>query len=407
MGDRLKAALEGLYGRAPRGMDLGLDAIRASCTRFDFPERSFGAVHIAGTNGKGSTSAMVERIAREAGLKTGLYTSPHLHRFAERIRVDGEPLEDATLATILGDVLAREPGLTFFEVATLTAFLAFREAKVDLAVLEVGIGGRLDATNVIPPPRAAAITRIAFDHQDKLGDTLALIAREKAGIAKPGLDVILGPMETDVEAAIAEVAHGVGATVSRARELTAGIAIERIGLAGAHQEDNARIAWAIGERLGIPRATIARGIANVTWAGRLERIETADGPVLLDAAHNPDGIEALAQQLAAWKLDPSNIALIFGALADKAWPVMLDRIAPLAGTRVYVRPPSNSPRGPADPADLAARCPGETAGSFEEALALARRNVSRGLVLVTGSIFLVGEARGKLLGITGDPALAL
>ena len=407
MGARLKAALEGLYGRAPRGMDLGLESIGASCTRFGFPERSFSAVHIAGTNGKGSTSAMVERVAREAGLKTGLYTSPHLHRFAERIRIDGEPIDDDTLAAILSDVLAREPDLTFFEVATLTAFLAFREAKVDLAVLEVGIGGRLDATNIIPPPRAAAITRIAFDHQDKLGDTLPAIAREKAGIAKPGVDVILGPMQPEVEAAIVEVAHDVGATTSRAHELTAGVRIERIGLAGAHQEDNARIAWAIGQRLGLAPDVIARGIANVSWAGRLERLDTPEGPVLLDAAHNPDGIEALAHQLAAWKLDPANLALVFGALADKAWPTMIDRIAPFAGTRIYVRPPSNSPRGPADPADIAARHSGETAGSFEEALALAHRRVPGGLVLVTGSIFLVGEARGKVLGITGDPALAL
>jgi len=404
----LEAALEELYARTSRGMVLGLDSMRACCMRFDSPERAFPAVHIAGTNGKGSTAAMVERIAREAGLKTGLYTSPHLHRFAERIRVNGEPLDDETLAALLNDVLGREPGLTFFEAATLTAFLAFREARVDLAVLEVGLGGRLDATNVIPPPRAAAITRIAFDHQDKLGDTLPAIAREKAAIAKPGVDLVLGPMDAEVERAIADVAAQAGATISRAADRTAGVAIERIGLSGEHQRDNARIAWAIGQQLGFGRAALERGIANVTWAGRLERVETEGGPVLLDAAHNPDGAEALARQLGSMQragtLAPSRTALIFGALADKAWPGMIDRVAPFADLRIYVRPKG---RAATDPARIAARCPGLQADSFEEALALARAQVGRDLVIVTGSIFLVGEARGKLLGILGDPAVAL
>ncbi|WP_394826662.1 bifunctional folylpolyglutamate synthase/dihydrofolate synthase [Pendulispora albinea] len=405
---RLELVLQDLYARVPRGIELGLASMHAACTRFDFPERAYEAVHIAGTNGKGSTAAMVERIAREAGKKTGLYTSPHLHRFAERIRVGGEPLDDAVLAELLHDVLRREPGLTFFEAATLTAFLAFREARVDLAVLEVGLGGRLDATNVIPSPRSAAITRIAFDHQDKLGNTLPEIAREKAAIAKPGLDIVLGPMSAEVESAIVEVASRAGATTSRAAELAAGANIAHIGLPGAHQLDNARIAWVIGERLGIAPETRARGIANVTWAGRLERLETAEGPVLLDAAHNPDGAGSLAEQLGSLQargaLVPSETALIFGALADKAWPNMIDRIAPFAATRIYVTPKG---RKPADPRAIAARCAGLVAGSFEEAIAEARTRVGRGLVLVTGSIFLVGEARGKLLGIEGDPPVAL
>jgi len=405
---RLEVVLQELYARVPRGIELGLESIRAACTRFDFPERAYPVVHIAGTNGKGSTAAMVERIAREAGLKTGLYTSPHLHRFAERIRIGGTPLDDVSLTTLLHDVLRREADLTFFEAATLTAFVAFREARVDLAVVEVGLGGRLDATNVIPPPRAAAITRIAFDHQDKLGNTLAEIAREKAAIAKPGVDLILGPMDLEVERAIAEVAARAGATTSRAAELAAGANIEHVGLSGVHQADNARIAWAIGQRLGFDRDVRTRGIANVTWAGRLERLETADGPVLLDAAHNPDGAQALAHQLASMQargeLAPSETALVFGALADKEWQAMIDLLSPFAATRIYVTPKG---RAPADPHQIAARSPGQIAGSFDEGFELARRHVGRGLVVIAGSIFLVGEARGKLLGIASDPAVAL
>ncbi|HEY8079779.1 MAG TPA: Mur ligase family protein, partial [Labilithrix sp.] len=175
----LASALTALYARVPLGMRLGLDAMHASCTHMRHPERAFEVVHVAGTNGKGSTSAMVEAIARAAGRRTGLYTSPHLCRFAERIRIDGEPIDDDALAATLSRALGEED-LSFFETATLAAFLAFRERRVELAVVEVGIGGRLDATNVIPPPRCAAITRVALDHMDKLGDTLEAIAREKA-----------------------------------------------------------------------------------------------------------------------------------------------------------------------------------------------------------------------------------
>jgi dihydrofolate synthase/folylpolyglutamate synthase len=168
----LATALGRLYALIPKGHQLGLERMQAACLRFGNPERSFEAVHVAGTNGKGTTCAFTASMARAAGRRVGLYTSPHLVRFAERIQVDGLQLEDATFARLLTEVLDAAPELTFFEVATLTAFLAFREAQVDLAVLEVGLGGRLDATNVIPPPRVAAITRIAYDHMAELGDTL-------------------------------------------------------------------------------------------------------------------------------------------------------------------------------------------------------------------------------------------
>jgi dihydrofolate synthase/folylpolyglutamate synthase len=401
-------ALARLYARVPLGMRLGLEPMREACARFGHPEKAFESVHVAGTNGKGSVCAMVESIARAAGRQTGMFTSPHLCRFAERIRIVGEPLDDATLANTLDRALDGAPELSFFETATLAAFLAFRDAKVELAVVEVGIGGRLDATNVLPRPRAAAITRIALDHTDRLGPTLVDIAREKAGIAKPGLDLVVGPLPADVRAAVDAVAHASGATTTSAdgRGPPA-----RIGLEGEYQKDNARIASLLGERIGALPDAIDRGLASVQWPGRLERIAGArpGAPArgfLLDAAHNPDGAEALARHLGSLAVPPSEVALVFGTLGDKAWPAMLDALAPLAATRVYVAPQGGS-RAAIDPALLAARHAGIAVDSVAAAIsrATAERGVS--LVVFAGSLVLLGEARALLLGLARDPPVAL
>jgi len=396
-------ALQRLYARIPFGMRLGLDAMGEACTRMDHPERAFPTVHVAGTNGKGSVCAMVESIARAQGLKTGLYTSPHLCRFAERIRIGDEPIDDARLAELLTASLEAGPELSFFEVATLAAFLAFRDARVDLAVMEVGLGGRFDATNVIPRPRAAAITRIALDHTDRLGPTLLHIAREKAGIAKPGLDIVLGPMQAEVRAAIDEVARTRGATTSTVK----GFAVpSAVGLDGEHQKDNARVAAVLGERIGASPAALREGIARVRWPGRLERI----GRFLLDAAHNPDGAQALARYVRSLGVPPVAAALVFGTLADKDWASMLDALAPLAATRVYVAPHGTA-RGSADAQAMQARHAGMAARSTEEALSRLRTPHSGPeeptLVVVAGSIVLVGEARSVLLGLPRDPPVAL
>ncbi len=405
----LQAALEAVYARVPLGVKLGLAAMQEACDRVGNPERAFPTVHIAGTNGKGSVSAMVEAIARASGLRTGLFTSPHLTRFAERIRVDGEPIDDGALLPLLETALAAGPGLTFFETVTVAGLLAFRAASVDLAVIEVGLGGRLDATNVIPTPRAAAITRVAFDHMDKLGQTLVEIAREKAGIAKPGLDIVLGPVSPEVRAAIDAVAHASGATTSSAEEdaeARAFVRTAKIGLAGAHQAANARVAYVLGRRLGASVDACREGIANVAWPGRLETIATDEGPVLLDAAHNPDGIESLTNHLESLDgLEYDRIAVVFGVLADKAWTEMQDRIVRSAGRRFYVRPTG---RAAVPPSDLASRYTGEVAADVSDALARARAAVgSTGLVVVAGSILLVGEARALLLGLPRDPPVAM
>jgi dihydrofolate synthase / folylpolyglutamate synthase len=404
----LAEVLPALYARVPMGVRLGLGPLAEACRALGHPERAFEVAHVAGTNGKGSVSAMVASIARAQGLRAGLYTSPHLSRFAERIQIAGSPIEDSLLASLLADTLARAPELTFFEVATLSAFRAFREAKVDLAVLEVGLGGRLDATNVVPTPRAAAITRIAFDHTDRLGTTLDAIAREKAGIAKPGLEIVLGPLPLVARTAIEETARAAGAATRSADEdPEASMFVEKaiVGLVGAHQRDNAKIAYLMGGRLGATKEERAIGLERVRWPGRLETIATPRGDVLLDAAHNPDGIDSLTRHLATVGLPPAGLALVFGALTDKAWPEMIDRLAPLTPHRFYVRP---SGRAAVDVADLAARHAGEPMFTLADALSGARAVVGeRGLVVVCGSILLVGEARSALLALPRDPPVAM
>lgn len=394
-----------LYQRAPMGMRLGLEPMREVCARLDHPERALSVVHVAGTNGKGSVSAMVESIARAAGMRTGLYTSPHLCRFAERVRVDGEPIADDALDLALTTALDEGPDLSFFETATLAAMLALRDAKVDVAVLEVGIGGRLDATNVIPMPRAAAITRIALDHTELLGHTLEAIAKEKAGIAKRGLDIVLGPTSPSVRAAIDEVAHAAGATTTAADTDEAAskyVKHATIGLAGEHQRDNARVAYVLGRRIGASSEACERGIRDVRWPGRLETIATSRGRVLIDAAHNPDGAQSLAEHVA--KLS-GHKALVFGTLADKAWQEMIDALAPHFAHRVYVAPKG---RAATDPASIVARHAGTVAASVMDAYEAARASVGPdGLVVAAGSIFLIGELRAKLLGLPRDPPIAL
>ena len=394
----LAETLGRLYARVPLGMRLGLDAMRGACARASSPERSLAIVHVGGTNGKGSTSAMLESMARAAGKKTGLYTSPHLARFAERIRIDGEPIADETLEEVLERALAIGHDLSFFETATLAAFLAFRDASVDLAVIEVGIGGRLDATNVIPPEsvRCSAVTRVALDHQDRLGETLEEIAREKASIAKHGVPFVLGRMpSSSVRQAALDVARSAGARpiVLDDRPPFVLPSSLSLGLAGGYQEGNAEIAWAIGAELALPEEARAHGLAAARWPGRFERIVT-EGPWLLDGAHNPDGIRALVSAIAAAR--ETIGAIVFGALADKAWREMEAELDAL-----------DAPRFHAAPQGRPAAALAETR-SLEDALAAARREAGPSrTVLVCGSIYLVGEARARLLGLPTDPPVTL
>lgn len=424
-------AVAELCARAKKGMALGLDRLRAVLATLGDPHVGLPAVHVAGSNGKGSVCAMVESIARHAGLRTGLYTSPHLCRIAERIRVDGEPVDDATLEAALARVLSAGPDLTFFELLTAAAFLVFREAKVDVAVIEVGLGGRLDATNVLDAPLATAVTSIALEHTALLGDTLGAIGREKAGIVKRGAPLVLGLLDAEADAAIASEAAARDAgpitrvgrdvhvtwradgevSIARAAGRGADAITTRLGLRGPHQAENAAtacaLAFAIAPRFpGLERA-IARGLEAATWPGRLERLDHGGVRVVLDCAHNAHGARALVAALGSGPdaLDPARTTLVFGALADKAWAEMLALVAPLAERRIYAPPKG---RVAAAPEELAALAPGERADdgpeAVERALAASRAGDT---VLVTGSIYLVGEVRGALLGVACDPVIAL
>ncbi len=406
----LQTTLGRLYRLAVHGRMLGLSRVEAVCAKLGNPERSFAAVHVAGTNGKGTVCAFVGSMARAAGQNVGVFTSPHLCRFAERIDIGGLPLEDDKLVLFLNQAMDAGPDLSFFEVATVAAFLAFREAGVELAVLEVGLGGRLDATNVIPPPKVAAITRISFDHMVELGDSLAQIGAEKAGIIKAGSAVVLGKLHPDGRAAAERRMAEVGARLvplgSPEPVTGAPLAYPRVALVGS----NLAVAVTIGRELGYSAEALAKGIEQTVWPGRNELLHRSGQELtLLDCAHNPDGAMALSHAL-----DPSvlgdieskrEIALVFGALNTKNWRAMLRRLESVAGHRVFVAPPLGKA---VDPREMAAEFSGEVAGSVPEALARARTLVGqRGLVVVTGSTFLVGAARASLLNLPTDPAVDL
>lgn len=412
----LAARLEQLQKRAYHGMKLGLERVREALKKAHEPHVGLAFVHVTGSNGKGSTCAMIESIAREAGLRTGLYTSPHLSRFAERIRISGELLSDDVFERALGvaldftyvDAEGVTSELTFFEVLTVAALVAFREAQVDLAVLEVGLGGRLDATNVIESPLVTAITSIALDHTIELGDTEALIAREKAGILKRGSPLVLGPVSPEADRAIEEVAAAVGAGPIQ-RVSGAGIDTSRLSLRGPHQADNAAVARAaaliLAQRWPAVRSAIDAGLSKARWPGRFERIERGGVLVILDGAHNPHGASALTNALEAEGVLPERTSLVFGALADKDWRSMLGVLAGRASRRFYTSPKGRSP-APLD--ELVAFAPGIAIESPRQAIEEAIASSSPGdTVVCAGSLYLIGELRAALLGESPDPIIAL
>jgi dihydrofolate synthase / folylpolyglutamate synthase len=405
----LGSTLKQLYDRAGSGRKFGLDRIEAACARFGNPERSFQAVHIAGTNGKGSVAALTESMLRSSGRRTGLFTSPHLVRFAERIQIDGQQIADDMLDRLLSQVMEREPDLTFYEVATLTGFLAFQESKVDVAVLEVGLGGRLDATNVIPAPRVAAITRVSFDHTRELGDSIAAIATEKAAIIKAGSAVALGKLHPDAREVIEKRAAEVGAHILplASPEPVSGARI--VYPRPAFYGTNLAVANTIAHELGVSPDQMTTGIESTQWPGRNELLHRGGKDLtLLDCAHNADATVALShvldpQYLGCGVNSRRDVALVFGAVQGKRWKAMLARLQPAAAHRIFVTPPI--PRGiPAE--TMAAEVGGEVAADMGEALKIGRGHVGeKGLVVVTGSTFLVGAARAILLGSPTDPAI--
>ncbi|HEY6402051.1 MAG TPA: folylpolyglutamate synthase/dihydrofolate synthase family protein [Blastocatellia bacterium] len=422
-------------GNETLAMKLGLESVRALARALGDPQRKFPAVHIAGTNGKGSTAAMTASILRAAGLRAGLYTSPHLVSITERIRIGSDeitPEDFARLGAVVraaGERLAAERALpappTFFEQMTMIAYLYFAERKVDLAVLEVGLGGRLDATNICEPV-VTAITRVGFDHQKYLGDTLESIAGEKAGIVKPGVPVVVAPQSPEAMNAIAarceemnapmiltlapfdiETARG-DENIGRYRfryRVSSDEYVLQLGLRGRHQITNAVAAIHIAEQLrvagfNIPHAAIVEGLNKAEWPGRLEMIRPSSSqapprPLLLDGAHNVDGARALRDFLDE-HFHSTPITILFGAMADKAISEMSDILFPAANQVIITRVADSRAAEPSAIAEAAHRDVIRMENTGEALNEALRVTPPAGLIVVCGSLFLVGEIRQSL-----------
>ena len=420
--------LQYLLGLEKFGIKFGLANIQTLVTALGHPEKSFKSVLIAGTNGKGSVTAMVDCALGTSGLRVGRYTSPHLVRLEERFAIDGAPVKTEVLAgmieeirTLIDDLITRgslEASPTFFEVTTAIAFELFRRAGVQIAVLEVGLGGRLDSTNVVQPI-AAAITSIDFDHEQYLGHTLAAIAAEKAGVIRRGIPVVVGPVPTearDVLVAMCDLAGAEfieadantridshtedGRTIIHLRTPVHDYGWVPLGLRGDHQVPNALVAVRLMEELQrfVPLSTdsITAGVRDVRWAGRLQMIETPGGRrVLLDAAHNPAGAWALASYLK--REFPEPLPMVFGAMRDKDVALMVRNLLPAVSTMVMTEPATPRAHSAAELAAIALKVAPNARIEVEpdprRALERAWRQCP--VACAAGSIFLVGNLLGS------------
>lgn len=411
---------EYLFSLEQIGIKLGLDQIGALLDALGHPERAFRSIVVAGTNGKGSVTAMVERGLRAAGYRTGRYTSPHLIHIEERFAVDGRTIAPETFESTAGLVrgaastLALPP--TFFEATTAVALQAFKDANVDIAVLEVGLGGRLDATNAVDA-MAAAITAIDFDHEEYLGHTLEAIAGEKAGVIKPGALAVLAANPPAVEAVIRLRCDAVGARLIRAAEGVTTIAAmqdgviqlrldtprathdARLALRGRHQVQNATTAVRLLEEVtasglvSVASGAIRVALEEVVWPGRLEAGTWQGHPVLVDGAHNPAGARALQSYLAEAFGRP--LPMVVGIMRDKPVDAILAALAPSASHFICTASATSRAAVPSDLVAAAARVapavPAVAAASPADALA---RAVTLGSpAVVAGSLYLAGEIR--------------
>jgi dihydrofolate synthase/folylpolyglutamate synthase len=416
-----------LFGLGQFGIKFGLDNIRTITDALGRPDRAFRSIHVAGTNGKGSVTAMLDAALRAAGHRSARYTSPHMVDLSERFVIDGSPVTHEALVGVLGRLRERIGALvangslpaqpTFFEVTTAAALELFREAGVEIAVMEVGLGGRLDATNVLTPV-LSAITSIAFDHEKYLGNTLAAIAAEKAGIIKPGVPVVIGSMEPEPRMTIERIARDRGAPVISAWE---GVSVERLSqprgaptrmrlrtperdygevllaLRGAHQIANAVVAIRLLECLAavgidVPAAAIVEGMAHVAWPGRLEHRHLPDGrEAILDAAHNPAGAATLAAYLAETCLEKPP--MVFAVMADKdvdrMFEVLLPRISALIITRSSYTRSADAETLAEKARAIAPDLPVIIKPIRSEALSAAWELSPQ--IVIAGSIFLLGD----------------
>jgi dihydrofolate synthase/folylpolyglutamate synthase len=431
--NRMTPELYSAPGRPRR--KFSLDEFRTLLGALGNPQESFKSVLIAGTNGKGSTAATLSSILSSSGVRTGLYTSPHLERVNERMRVNGAEIEDESFANLFFRVVEVAEDLvqsgalphspSFFEILTAMAFLHFVEAKVEIAVLEVGMGGRLDATNAVDP-LLSVITDISLDHTEWLGSTIAEIAQEKAGILRRGGTLITLPQHPEANQALGEVAVGLQVRGVSATEFmpplgvdpgapywieALGEAIEvRSPLWGLHQQRNLALAVAAAVELaskhGVPitAQSIAVGIRNTCWPGRLEEFSLHGTKWILDVAHNPAGAWALRSALNALCGEGRRRTLIFSCLRDKPVKELAQILFPLFD-EVILAPIQSLRAAPLADLQAAARETGtaaRTADSIERAMQEGLQGSQHGVVVVSGSVYLVGEARSWLLRAKGE-----
>ena len=419
-----------LYGLQQHGIKLGLETIRALLTRVGEPQRRYSVLHIGGTNGKGSTAAMVASISQAAGHRVGLYTSPHLIDFRERIRVNGVMIPESRVSELVGALrVAAAPDLapTFFEFTTALAFQYFAECHVDVAVLEVGLGGRFDATNVVDP-LATAITTIGLDHEAYLGSTLEAIAGEKSGIIKPMAPVVIGRIDASArrvieERAVAQMAPVYaldrefrcgGTSTADCHYAGMGARYDHLScpLQGRFQLDNIACALALIEvaqerGLACSEAAVRNGLQHVDWEGRLEIVGEAPA-VLLDGAHNPAAAVVLADYLAEWRRTrpTARIHLVVGMMRDKRPREFLAPLLPLIDSVILTQ--ADLPRAFAGPElrEQVRDCVSavQVAATPADALAWAKRSAAPSdLICVTGSLMLVGEIKALLRGCSLSP----
>jgi len=399
------------------GAKWGLERMQTILAALGNPERGQRFVHVAGTNGKGSTCAMIANALQHSGLRTGLYTSPHLMEPTERIQIDDAAIGPEDFAQAFETVhrvsedLLRSGELdahpSYFETVTAMALLHLLH-RCDIVVLEVGLGGRLDATNVVTP-ELCVITQIAFDHESFLGNTLQSIAWEKAGILKPGVPAVLARQSATAEAVVVRRAHELGSQIIRTADAplshielaprTSSFSLEgenyTCGLAGRHQIDNAAAAVLACHQLSVPTTAMQAGLADVRWPGRLEWI-SRNPDLVLDGAHNPAGAAALAAYINAF-CTGRPVWLVYGAMRDKAIEEVTALLFPLADRLIVTAPDFPRALRPEAILEVTAHPNATIAHTVRDAVTLARAAPRGAIVFFSGSLFLVGEARSLLL----------
>lgn len=411
--------LDKIYRLRGGEIDLRLDRMNQALGLFEHPERKFPSFHIAGTNGKGSTAAILERILTTAGYRTALYTSPHLVSFTERIRIGDQEIPTQTVVELAEEIHRRtaETGipLTFFEFITVLAFIYFAREQVQVAVIEVGLGGRLDATNLVTPI-VCAITTISKDHEAYLGTDVISIAREKGGIIKPGVPVVCGSLLPEVKNALKGIAddrsapaYFLGSDFSfflKKKDLFDYTGIKEsysnlaLALRGRHQRANAAVALAaieIGSRsFPIREAALRVGLETVAWPGRFEIM--AEGPtVILDGAHNGEGVKALAESITEFA-QGKKVKFLFASMTDKDWRQMLDTLAPLARELFLTQVAMDRSADPRELAEyLGNRVPHRVIPDSHAALeALLNNATTDDVLVIAGSLYLLGEVRPQV-----------